>query len=91
MIPQFNKKTIIAIATLLTLISPVTADTIEKKGNGTFITEDFSCEVALADVAELQRALEITPRTDFKYKVFLEEYEAVTEALKNHSECKGVE
>ena len=69
------------------------ADTITKHGKGTFITEDFSCKVALADYKELQRVLDITPRTDFKYKVFLEEFEAVTTSINNHSDCeiKGVE
>ena len=69
------------------------ADTITKHGKGTFITEDFSCKVALADYKELQKVLDITPRTDFKYKVFLEEFEAVTTSINNHSDCeiKGVE
>ena len=42
------------------------ADTISKVGKGTFITEEFDCKIALADYAELQRVLDITPRTDFK-------------------------
>ena len=66
------------------------ADTITKSGKGTFITEDFSCKVALADFAELQRVLEITPRSDFKYSIFLSQYETVSKALSNHTECKGV-
>ncbi len=59
---------------------------------GTFITESFSCDVALADYAELKRVLKITPTTDFKYKIFLEELESVKNSLKKHSECsaKGV-
>jgi len=67
----------------------VHADTITHNGNETIIQEDFSCKVALADLAELQRVLEITPRTDFKYKIFLDEYEAVVKDLAKHSECKG--
>jgi hypothetical protein len=63
------------------------ADTITKVGKGTFIKEDFSCKVALADFAELQRVLEITPRTDFKYKMFLSQFESVTEAM-NSNDCE---
>ena len=53
-------------------------------GQGTFITEKFSCKVALADYAELQRALEITPKNDFKYKIFLGQFETVTKAISNN-------
>ena len=72
-------------------LTPLTAhaDTITHNGNETIIKEDFSCKVALADLAELQRVLEITPRTDFKYKIFLDEYEAVVKDLAKHTECKG--
>jgi len=63
------------------------ADTIAKVGKGTFITEEFSCKVALADYAELQRVLEITPRTDFKYSIFLSQFETVTRAM-NNNDCE---
>lgn len=56
---------------------------------GTFITEPFSCSVALADLKELQRAVKETPKSDFKYKIFLEELEAVKNNLKKHSECSA--
>ena len=56
----------------------------------TIIVEKFDCNVALADFSELQRRLDITPRTDFKYPLFLDEYEAVSDALTEHRECEGV-
>lgn len=76
---------------LLLVFVPVHADTITKEGNGTFIEEDFTCKVALADYAELQRVLKITPKSDWKYGIFLKEYQAVTKELKAHSECEGVQ
>jgi len=83
---------VVVAGTLTALFVPTLAkaDTITKSGKGTFITEDFSCKVALADFAELQRVLEITPRSDFKYSIFLSQYETVSKALSNHTECKGV-
>jgi hypothetical protein len=33
--------------------------------------------------------LEITPRSDFKYKMFLNQYETVSKLLTEHTECKG--
>ena len=60
-------------------------------GQGTFITEPFSCGVALADYAELQKRLEITPRTAFEYPMLLSMYEGVVKDLEVHSECEEVQ
>jgi len=75
---------ILVIGGLMALFVPIMAHAKQ----GEVIVEPFSCEVALADLKELQRALEVTPRTDFKYKIFLDEYEAVVKSLKEHPECK---
>ena len=58
---------------------------------GAWIVEPFTCEVALADYAELQRRLEATVRIDWKYSIFLVEYEATVNALNEHSECDAFE
>jgi len=55
---------------------------------GVYIVEPFSCDVALADYAELQRCLDITARSDWKYPIFLDEYEATVKALAEHAECE---
>jgi len=81
----------VATITIFSFTQPLQADTITKSGNGIFITEDFSCKVAIANYRELHRILDITPRTDFKYKIFLSEYEAVTSELKKHTGCKNEE
>jgi len=81
----------ITAITLFSTFQPLNADTIEKKGNGTFITEDFSCKVALADFKELNRVLSSPHFTKDQKKLFKMELETVIEALKNHSECKRVE
>lgn len=77
------------VGLLLAMVVPTLAkaDTITKSGRGTFITEEFDCKVALADYAELQRVLSITPRTDLKYKIFLDEFEATTNAMRKNN-CK---
>jgi len=74
------------VSLLVTMFVPtmVKADTITKAGRGTFIIEDFDCKLALADYTELQRVLEVTPRTDFKYSIFLEEFESVTTSMTNN-------
>ncbi len=71
---------------LMTMFMP----TMAHANQGSFVTEPFSCSVTLADYRELQRVLEVTPRTDYKYKIFLSEYEAVSKVLAEHKECKGV-
>ena len=75
---------IIGIGSLMALIVPMAIHA----NQGVYIVEPFSCEVALADYAELQRRLEVTPRTDWKYEIFLVEYEAVVEELETHAECE---
>ena len=84
---------VVVIGGLATMFVPtkVKADTITKRGNGTFIVEDFDCTVALANYAELKKSVENTPRDDFKYPIFLLEYEAVLDALREHTECWEVE
>jgi len=76
---------IIGIGSIMAMFIPLVAHA----NQGVYVVEPFSCKVALADYAELQRVLEITPRTDFKYKIFLDEYEAVVKDLDKHPECKG--
>ena len=78
---------IIGVGSLMAMVVPMVAHA----NQGVYIVEPFSCEVALADYAELQRVLEITPRTDFKYPIFLDEYEATIKILIEHTECKGVQ
>ena len=75
---------VIAIGSLMALIVPLVAYAKQ----GTFIVEPFSCEVTLADYAELQRRLEVTARTDWKYPIFLVEYEATVNVLAEHIECE---
>ncbi len=75
---------VLVIGGLMGLFVPIMAHA----NQGEVIVEPFSCEVALADLKELQRVLEITPRTDFKYKIFLDEYESVVKSLDKHPECK---
>jgi len=79
-----KKTNILATGAIIALL-PVMSYALQ----GTYVTEPFSCKVALADYAELQRVLEITPRTDFKYQIFLDEYSTVVKALELHTECKG--
>ena len=84
---MFSLVGFIGVTTLtLALFTPVLAkaDTITTAGKGTFITEEFDCKVALADYAELQRLLDVTPRSDFKYSMFLGQFESVTEAMSNN-------
>ena len=75
---------IIGIGSLMALIVPMAIHA----NQGVYIVEPFSCEVALADYAELQRRLEVTPRSDWKYEIFLIEYEAVVAELEAHAECE---
>ena len=75
---------IIGIGSLMALIVPMAIHA----NQGVYIVEPFSCEVALVDYAELQRRLEVTPRTDWKYEIFLIEYEAVVTELEAHAECE---
>ncbi len=78
-----NLKTILSICAIFALLQ-----TPLKANQGVYIVEPFSCEVALADYAELQRRLEVTPRTDWKYPIFLNEYESIIEVLAKHTECE---
>jgi len=75
---------VIGIASIMAMFVPLVA----QANQGVYVVEPFSCDVALADYAELQRVLEITPRTDFKYKIFLDEYVTVVKVLAEHSECE---
>ena len=75
---------VLGISSIMALIVPMA---IHAK-QGTYIVEPFTCEVALADYAELQRRLEVTPRTDWKYEIFLDEYESVVKDLAEHAECE---
>ena len=75
---------VLVIGGLVSMFVPTMANAKQ----GVIIVESFTCKVALADLKELQRALEVTPRTDFKYKIFLDEYEAVVKSLNEHPECK---
>jgi hypothetical protein len=85
MLSKKTKKTNILATGAIIALLPVMSYALQ----GTYVTEPFSCKVALEDYAELQRVLEITPRTDFKYQLFLDEYETVVKALAEHTECKG--
>jgi len=76
---------IIGIGSIMAMFVPLVA----YANQGVYIVEPFSCKVTLADYAELQRLLEITPRTDFKYQIFLDEYSTVVKTLELHTECKG--
>jgi hypothetical protein len=75
---------VVGIGSLMALIVPMVAHAKQ----GVYIVEPFNCEVALADYTELQRRLEVTPRTNWKYEIFLFEYEAVAEELEAHAECE---
>jgi len=75
----------IAVVGTLVTVASISANAKE----GVYIKEPFSCDVALADLKELQRAVKETPKSDFKYKIFLEELEAVKNSLKKHSECSA--
>jgi hypothetical protein len=84
MITQIIKNTVRTLPLFLLLSTSIAqAETFTH-----YIVEPFSCEVALADYAELQRRLEVTPRMNWKYEIFLDEYKAVVEALDEHSECE---
>ena len=74
------KKAVLALIVTLTMVHAK---------EGVYIKEPFSCDVALADLKELQRAVKETHKSDFKYKIFLEELEAVKNSLKKHSECSA--
>ena len=75
---------VIGIGSLMALVVPMVAHAKQ----GVYIVEPFSCEVALADYAELQRRLEVTARTDWKYPIFLAEYETTVKVLAEHAECE---
>ena len=75
---------VIGIGSLMAFIVPMVAHAKQ----GTFIVEPLSCDVALADYAELQRRLEVTARTDWKYPIFLAEYETTVKVLAEHAECE---
>ena len=75
---------VIGMGSLMALIVPMVAHA----NQGVYIVEPFSCDVALADYAELQRRLEVTPRSDWKYEIFLDEYESTVNVLAEHIECE---
>ena len=83
MITKKTKKTNLLATCAIIALLPILATAKQ----GVYIVEPFSCDVALADYAELQRVLEITPRTDFKYKMFLSQFETVTKAM-NNNDCE---
>jgi hypothetical protein len=84
MLTKKTKKTnLIATGAIIALL-PILATA----NQGVYIVEPFNCEVALSDYAELQRRLDVTPRTNWKYEIFLFEYEAVAEELEAHAECE---
>jgi len=78
MITQIIKKTTLP---LFLLISPSMAL------QGTFITEPFSCEVALADYAELSRSVK-EDNPQFKQEMLEISLKAVTKELAEHAECE---
>ena len=73
------KTNLLAIIVIITLLA-----TLANATKGAYFTEPFSCEVALADLEDLQKHLEIEPRSSWKYEIFLSEYEAVSNALINY-------
>ena len=75
---------VIGVGSIMAMVVPLVAHA----NQGVYVVEPFSCDVALADYAELQRVLELTPRTDFKYQIFLDEYETVVKVLAEHAECE---
>ena len=85
MITKKTKKTNLLATCAIIALLPILATAKQ----GAYIVEPFSCDVALADYAELQRVLEITPRTDFKYKMFLSQFETTVKVLDGHKECGG--
>ena len=78
---------VIGIGSIMAMVVPMVAHA----NQGVYIVEPFSCEVALADYAELQKQLEITPRTAFEYPMLLSMYEGVVKDLEVHSECEEVQ
>jgi hypothetical protein len=75
---------VIGIGSIMALIVPMAIHA----NQGFYIVEPFNCEVALLDYAELQGRLEVTPRTDWKYPIFLFEYELIVKELEVHAECE---
>jgi len=80
---------VVVIGGLATMFVPTEAkaDTITKRGNGTFIVEDFDCKVALANYAELQRSVkENNPK--FVQEQLEPSLKLTLEALAEHTECE---
>jgi len=75
---------VIGVGSIMAIFVPLVAHA----NQGVYIVEPFSCDVALADYTELQRVLEVTPRTNWKYEIFLDEYETVVKVLEAHAECE---
>lgn len=84
MLSKKTKKTNYLATCAFIALLPITSHALQ----GVTIVEPFTCKVALADYAELQRRLEITPRTDWRYPIFLDEFETVAESLTAHAECE---
>ena len=76
--------TAVISATMATVLK---ADTVEQRGNGTFVQEDFSCKVALADKVYLETA--IPTETDVEMKeMMIKELVSTKKAINNNGGCK---
>jgi hypothetical protein len=84
MITHIIKNTTIKFTALFLLISPSMTHALQ----GTFITEPFSCEVALANYHHLTKTTkENNPK--FVQEQLELSLKSVTQELKDHQECKG--
>lgn len=77
---------VIGIGSLMALIVPMVAHAKQ----GVYIVEPFSCDVALADYAELSRSVK-EDNPQFKQEMLEISLKAVIEELAEHAECGGLE
>lgn len=77
---------VIGIGSIMALIVPMVAHAKQ----GVYIVEPFSCDVALADYAELSRSVK-EDNPQFKQEMLEISLKAVIEELAEHAECGGLE